>query len=138
MDVPEYSAEMREAGFIWHPFARTWRGHREGHANWEYMHIFEDDGWVAVLVGSDGLDTRNKPKFPTPMAALVYAELMNWGRDAHNPRNTLDDYEEGAWAPAIKTTGSADVEYVVQQGRYTKVGSTVYVNGLLVPTLGGR
>ena len=37
--------------------------------------------------------------------------------------NTLDDYEEGTWTPAI--TGSTGVTYTVQSGHYTKTGNNV-------------
>jgi hypothetical protein len=37
--------------------------------------------------------------------------------------NLLDDYEEGAWTPALNGIGTGT--YVVQVGRYTKVGNLV-------------
>lgn len=67
------------------------------------------------------------PAFSTPWAAMAYADLCGWGRDE---RNALDDYEEGTWAPALKTTGVEHVEYVVRPARYTKIGDTIYVDGL--------
>ena len=40
--------------------------------------------------------------------------------------NTLDDYEEGTWTPAIAGTTLAGAgTYSVQVGRYTKIGNTV-------------
>jgi hypothetical protein len=43
--------------------------------------------------------------------------------------NTLDDYEEGTWTPAISGTSSAGTgTYSVQVGRYTKVGNKVTVH----------
>ena len=40
--------------------------------------------------------------------------------------NTLDDYEEGTWTPAIAGTSTAGTgTYSVQVGRYTKIGNTV-------------
>ena len=42
--------------------------------------------------------------------------------------NTLDDYEEGVWAPIVtgqSTTGTAT--YATQNGRYTKIGRQVFV-----------
>jgi hypothetical protein len=42
--------------------------------------------------------------------------------------NTLDDYEEGAWTPAIKFGGaSVSMTYTTQAGRYNKIGKTVTV-----------
>lgn len=42
--------------------------------------------------------------------------------------NTLDDYEEGTWTPAIGGTAT----YNVQEGYYTKIGNIVYVYGRIV------
>ncbi len=46
-----------------------------------------------------------------------------------NP-NTLDDYEEGAWTPAITagTVGDLTIVYSHQFGRYTKIGRTVFLH----------
>jgi hypothetical protein len=43
--------------------------------------------------------------------------------------NTLDDYEEGAWTPAISasTTAPTGLTYSVAAGRYVKIGNTVFV-----------
>jgi len=43
--------------------------------------------------------------------------------------NTLDDYEEGTWTPAItcQTPGNLSVAYTYQNGLYTKVGNHVSV-----------
>lgn len=47
--------------------------------------------------------------------------------------NTLDDYEEGNWTPAIGGTAT----YTIQLGRYTKLGRVVHVFGqLTINTLG--
>jgi hypothetical protein len=42
--------------------------------------------------------------------------------------NTLDDYEEGTWTPAVG--GSAT--YTTQLGTYTKIGNRVFITGQLV------
>lgn len=51
--------------------------------------------------------------------------------------NTLDDYEEGSWTPAI-TFGGAAVGVTYDTGRtkgsFVKIGRTVFVNGRLVLT----
>jgi len=40
--------------------------------------------------------------------------------------NTLDDYEEGTWTPAISgDSGAAGVTYSTQTGKYTKIGNQV-------------
>jgi len=42
--------------------------------------------------------------------------------------NTLDDYEEGTWTPALQFGGAATgMTYSVQQARYTKIGRVVHV-----------
>lgn len=46
--------------------------------------------------------------------------------------NTLDDYEEGTWAPAFGgTTSNPTVTYVYQDGWYVKIGKLVYVWAIL-------
>lgn len=48
--------------------------------------------------------------------------------------NTLDDYEEGPWTPALATTGTAftSVTYTTQTGSYTKIGNMVHVTGVVI------
>lgn len=42
--------------------------------------------------------------------------------------NTLDDYEEGTWTPALQFGGAATgMTYSLQQARYTKIGRLVHV-----------
>jgi len=49
--------------------------------------------------------------------------------------NTLDDYEEGSWTPALKTPGTAT--YTQQVGRYIKIGKFVFVKAhLQITTIG--
>jgi hypothetical protein len=50
-------------------------------------------------------------------------------QSASSDANTLDDYEEGTWTPQIggNSTGMASVTYVSQNGKYTKIGDTVYI-----------
>ena len=43
--------------------------------------------------------------------------------------NTLDDYEEGTWTPAL--VGTTAVAYYNQSGKYVKIGRMVHVQGLL-------
>ena len=42
--------------------------------------------------------------------------------------NTLDDYEEGSWTPALTGT-ITNFSYNIQQGRYTKIGNKVFIEG---------
>ncbi len=79
MDVPEYSAEMRAAGFVWHPFGGCWRRQVETGEPWQVESIYCDGGgWGSHLSGT-GL-CFDCPRLSTPIAALAYAELANWGR----------------------------------------------------------
>lgn len=49
--------------------------------------------------------------------------------------NTLDDYEEGSWTPALTTPGTAT--YSLQTGKYIKIGKLVYIQGQLgIGTIG--
>ena len=52
------------------------------------------------------------------------------GATSNTDANTLDDYEEGSYTPALRggtTTGSAT--YHSRQGSYTKIGNTVHIQG---------
>jgi hypothetical protein len=55
---------------------------------------------------------------------LKFPPTQNPSSDA----NTLDDYEEGTWTPVLAASNSGPtVTYTVQQGRYTKIGRTVFI-----------
>jgi len=57
----------------------------------------------------------------TPAAGMT-SQLLNW-------------YEEGTWTPEYQTTGSAPtITYLVQLGRYTRIGRIVLFNIELVTT----
>jgi hypothetical protein len=45
---------------------------------------------------------------------------------ASSDANTLDDYEEGTWTPALSTT-SGSISFSSVGGAYTKIGRLVYV-----------
>jgi hypothetical protein len=52
--------------------------------------------------------------------------------------NTLDDYEEGTWTPAIAFGGgTTGVTYSTQGGLYTKIGRMVTVQGAFVLSSNG-
>lgn len=48
--------------------------------------------------------------------------------------NTLDDYKEGTWTPALScnTVGNLSVTYTTQLGVYTKIGRLVHANFYIV------
>jgi hypothetical protein len=43
----------------------------------------------------------------------------------------LNDYEEGTWTPFLASSGTIDVTYSAQTGKYTKIGRCVLVSGYL-------
>ena len=47
-------------------------------------------------------------------------------QSASSDANTLDDYEEGTWTPALSTT-SGSISFSSVGGAYTKIGRLVYV-----------
>ena len=47
--------------------------------------------------------------------------------------NTLDDYEEGTWTPSL----GGNTTYLIQEGKYTKIGNRVFVTAQIqVTTIG--
>jgi len=47
-------------------------------------------------------------------------------QSASSDANTLDDYEEGAWTPALKFGGNSTGMTISATGKYTKIGNVVY------------
>jgi hypothetical protein len=51
-------------------------------------------------------------------------------QSASSDANTLDDYEEGTWTPALSFGGSSTgITYNAAAGSYTKIGRLVYLTG---------
>jgi len=48
--------------------------------------------------------------------------------------NTLDDYEEGTWTASMTDTGGSALTMVARSCRYTKIGRTVHIYGILQTT----
>ena len=81
------------------------------------------------------VDTGQRTTFPTTIAignatpstsgsGITFPATQSASSDA----NTLDDYEEGTWTPAITFGGgSTGITYSTQLGFYTKIGNTVTV-----------
>jgi hypothetical protein len=56
-------------------------------------------------------------------------------QNASSDANTLDDYEEGTWTPAIgASVASGTHTYTYQTGLYTKIGRAVLLHGSLIMT----
>lgn len=70
-----------------------------------------------------------------PVGQLGFPATQNPSADA----NTLDDYEEGVWTPALKLGGNnVGMTYAsTPVGRYTKIGRTVFATGTLTLTARG-
>jgi len=69
-----------------------------------------------------------------PLGQLSFPAVQN---PSFNP-NTLDDYEEGSWTPAMTFNGSASgITYGSQFGSYVKIGRFVFVQGGIVLTNNG-
>ena len=99
-------------------------------------------GTLATLGGSETFTnkTLTSPILTTPIstttlgvgnatpsasgAGITFPATQSASTDA----NTLDDYEEGTWTPAITFGGgSTGITYSSQSGFYTKIGNTVTV-----------
>lgn len=54
-------------------------------------------------------------------------------KSASSNANTLDDYEEGTWTPSVGGTAT----YAIQEGRYTKIGRLITIQGIIqISTIG--
>ena len=60
----------------------------------------------------------------TSGAGITFPATQSASTDA----NTLDDYEEGTWTPALSTT-TGSISFASPSGTYTKIGRLVYVRG---------
>jgi cytoskeletal protein CcmA (bactofilin family) len=96
------------------------------------------------FIESDGTNNNTAIGFATAASAGTISEKMRIhpggvvsflsgielgsGLDATSA-NTLDDYEEGAWTPALTgSSGTSGTAYTTQVGAYTKVGNKVTAN----------
>lgn len=98
-------------------------------------------GTADTLVGRDTTDTLTNKTLTTPTMAgpIVQTSAMDLQvgqiafpstQNASAGANTLDDYEEGSWTPAIAFGGgTTGITYSVQSGLYTKVGNIVILSG---------
>jgi hypothetical protein len=63
-------------------------------------------------------------------AGITFPATQSVSSDA----NTLDDYEEGTWTPAITSSGGGAGTYSAQVGTYTKIGNRVLYNANITLT----
>jgi hypothetical protein len=119
-------------------------------SNASYSNIYSGDGtnWNWTIGGSDG--TSNTMTFATGgtermrlnnTGALVFAGgdtaangigiTFPATQSASSNANTLDDYEEGTFTPAL-AGGYTGITYLAQDGWYRKVGSVVVVSARIL------
>ena len=84
-------------------------------ANVAYMNStgLQMTGGTLSLAGTTLIPAVGQIKFPA---------TQNASADA----NTLDDYEEGTWTPALAVSVSGSITMSTQEGVYTKIGQTVF------------
>jgi len=88
----------------------------------EFVSDAPSTGTVLARINSYGIGLgANTPSSGT---GITFPATQSASSDA----NTLDDYEEGTWTPAITFGGgSTGITYSSQLGFYTKIGNTVTV-----------
>lgn len=87
----------------------------------------ENDLIAGLAQARGGTGTTSAGQFPFPSA-----------QNASTDVNTLDDYEEGTWTPAIGGSGGQSGQvYSIQVGNYVKIGKRVFADFTVVlSTLG--
>ena len=85
---------------------------------------------------SGGIETNAASTFKENFVQGTAAKGVNFTANANAPGMTselLNWYEEGTWTPTLggSTADPTGVSYAAQTGRYTRVGRTVTVSGLL-------
>src|SRR5678816_2263285 len=73
---------------------------------------------VLSLTGNSGVNTATISQIAFPAA-----------QNASSNANTLDDYEEGTWTPALAGNATAGTQtYSAQVGQYQKIGKRVNID----------
>ena len=81
---------------------------------------------AANLTGTlPAIDGSNLTNLPAHSGNVAFPASQSASSNA----NTLDDYEEGNWTPALNAPGNAT--YTEQTGAYTKIGNVVNIWGTL-------
>ena len=107
---------------------------------------------VGDLIVGTAADTAARVGVGSDLALLVADSAqvagVKWGtagqivfpatQAASGGANTLDDYEEGTWTPAIRFSGgTTGITYGTRVGKYTKIGNFVSYAGQLTLTSKG-
>ena len=89
---------------------------------------------VCLAVGRDGGSNRSIHSQGHIRIANGYGIQF----ESSSTSAVLDDFEEGTWTPSFSTAISSgtlgSLSYDIQEGRYIKIGSTVYIEGALRTT----
>lgn len=92
------------------------------------------DGTTGITTPTESVTTTVGVGGATPSASgagITFPATQSASSNA----NTLDDYEEGTWTPAISGITSASGQtYSIQAGTYTKVGNVCTITGQIVLT----
>lgn len=90
---------------------------------------------TAIIPFAAGIKTDIlSPVTPNGPVSLTAGQLQfPASQNASSNANTLDDYEEGTFTPAITLGGGATgVTYASANGYYTKIGNRVEINGAII------
>ena len=93
---------------------------------------------ITLPSATDTLVGKTTPSFTTTIgvgnatpstsgAGITFPATQSASTDA----NTLDDYEEGTWTPAITYSGTSTATYSFRNGYYTKVGNQITLTGII-------
>jgi len=80
----------------------------------------------ALYIYADGSRNINIDNHATSIASFRAGGGLTFNGDTSTD-NALDDYEEGTWTPSVGGTAT----YTNQNGKYTKIGNTVFIEGHL-------
>jgi hypothetical protein len=81
-------------------------------------------GTFGTMMRTFHTEIADRTRFLATTGLIAFPATQVTSADA----NTLDDYEEGTWTPALTFGGgSTGITYSVQLGRYTKIGRIVHV-----------
>jgi hypothetical protein len=98
----------------------------------------------ALAFATNGANERMRINAGAPILCLSGGNTSATGtgiafpstQSASADANTLDDYEEGTWAPTVTLNSGTATTYTIATGTYTKTGRMVVVLGSIVPTNG--
>jgi hypothetical protein len=109
-------------------------------ANWAGIQA-SNSGNVSISAGDTTINTwvfnysngaLQLPKLLDISAASAGQIKFPATQNASANANTLDDYEEGTWTPTITFgAGSTGITYSLNEGFYTKIGTQVFLTGVI-------